>query len=616
MSIFIVGKPGSENFNSRGKAMLDNYVIGEMDKLSHVSSQDSFVYCYTPPKVIDDVFVKVLDSESWLLLVGAPVLDARSDAERQDFAKEFFRNPKNILQNRVDGHYAVLAYDSESKIYFAASDWNSLIPVYYALTKDGPLFSNSELILAKLLQSAPDEFGFAQAIHYGTIWGDRTRFAGVRKLETCELVKVNDDNCLSREKYWEPRMEELWGGSFDAISSRWLEVMRDAIHIFADSRNSGDLSADLTGGEDSRLVVALLLDRGEPFKVRVAGEYNDVDVKVAMKAAEAVGLELSIENNLPATAEELSIYTGEIITNSDGYGSFFTNAVSFTHELHYPPLESKNIHLCGLPGGGQYRGANYLRAKLLFPSSYKYIDYRAYARRKFLLDHAFNLLKIPDDEYFERTYGVMKEAVDEVEGFPAGIQVDHLMRVRYGCLLSANMKRPFYYAFASRDMARSTYNVPPHMKQGGRLYKAIIEQLSPNLAWVKSQSGAPTVKKTLLRQPLFIPEYYSLVKKIVKGVARQKFRKATAFRSKGSVNASHHILEIHQNTIDWLFNTAPYSSWFKSAETMVSGSQYKPLMLNELLLKAQQPDFDQVQLLGRIVSQEMAFRRVYGLMDI
>jgi hypothetical protein len=351
---------------------------------------------------------------------------------------------------------------------------------------------------------------------------------------------------------------------------------------------------------------------GESFRLRVAGNRDDSDIIIAKKAAHAINKELIIEDVHPITVKELSLYINHIIHHSDGYGSFFTNASSFIHELHNQPMEYENIHLCGMPGGGQYRGANYLRAKLLFPSSYKDIDYKAFTRRKFLIDYSSNLLNIPDSEYFESVYKVMEEALEDVKGFPAGTQVDHLMRVRYGSLVTAKLKRPFYFAFAPRDMARSTYNVPPHMKKGGNLYKAIIEKISPDLAWVKSQAGVPTIQKTFLRIPLFFPEYYSKVIKSLKGIARQVFKGVPAFQSKGYVNEQHHLLALHEKSIWWIFNTEPYSSWFESAETMLSGNQYNSDELNKLLNRARQPDFNQVQLFGRIVNQELTLRIVHN----
>ena len=224
-------------------------------------------------------------------------------------------------------------------------------------------------------------------------------------------------------------------------------------------------------------------------------------------------------------------------------------------------------------------------------------------------------MKFPDEDYYDAVYTIIENALEEVEGFPAGTQIDHLGRVRYGCLLTTHIKRPFYFAFAPREMTRSTYNVPPHMKQGGKQYKAIIEVLAPNLARVKTQSGVPTIRKTLLRQPQFLPEYYSFLRKSVKGVARQIFKRASALRASGTVNARHHNLAFHEKSIQWLFGTEPYSTWFRSSDSMMSSNLYKNSTLDRLLLKAREPGFDQVQLLGRIVSQELAYRRVYDSMQ-
>lgn len=613
MSFYIAGKKRVKKAQNEIQAVFNEFeYIEETNKYEFVTA-DTFVYSNLITKGIEDIFIRLEETGSWVLLVGSPVIDANTDADKYKFARELFNNPLDVLRHKIDGQFAVLAFDAEKKVLIAGSDWNSLIPVYYAINQDGVLLSNAEIPLAKLLNSDTDAVGFAQSIHYGSVWGGRTRFKGIHKLEVCELIRVDClNNNIKKEKYWEPRMEELWKGSFEMISERWLHVMEGAIRTFTDHRDGHKVSADLTGGEDSRVVVALLRNFGESFRVRVAGGQCDTDVIIAKKAAKAINLDLVVEESHAVTEQELSSYVSHIISHSDGYGSFFTNAASFIHELHYRPWEYTNIHLCGLPGGGQYRGANYLRAKLLFPSKIKDIDYKAYTRRKFLLDYSSNLLSLSDEEYFESVYDIMDKALEEVKGFPAGIQIDHLMRVRYGCLLTANIKRPFYFAFAPRDMARSTYNVPPSMKKGGNQYKAIIERLSPELAWVKSQTGVPTVRKTVPRLPLFFPEYYSRFKKSVKGVTRQMFKEVPAFRSKGHVNERHHLLAFHEKSIRWLFETEPYSSWFESAESMLSGSQYNPDELNNLLHKAQQPEFDQVQLFGRVVNQEFTLRKVHN----
>jgi hypothetical protein len=346
----------------------------------------------------------------------------------------------------------------------------------------------------------------------------------------------------------------------------------------------------------------------------VAGEPNDTDVVIAKELAEKGDLELSVEHYCPVDIDELASQVSDIISGTDAYGSFFTNMLSRAHEMRFPPLEFRNIHLCGLPGGGEFRGEYYPRAKLLFPSLSKKLDYRAFTRRKFLLDFSRDLLSMSDEEYIERAYEVMRDTLKEVEGFPAGTQVDHLIRVRQDSLMTLQIKRPFYFAFALRDMTRSNYNIPPHMKKGGRLFKAITEKLFPEIACVKTQAGVPTIRKTFWRFHVFIPEYYVLLKKSIRGLARQVL-KTTALTGKETVTARHHALDFHSNTIRWLFEHEPYASWFQSADTMLSGHHYNTVALNDLLEQARQPDFDRVQLFGRIVNQELAYRYVYDTTD-
>jgi asparagine synthetase B (glutamine-hydrolysing) len=613
VSYFIVGRKGITDLQSHSEKIFDRSVYTSEAQKLVINSAQAFVYCYSTKKVIDDVLIESNVSDSWILLVGAPVLNIKTDEGKQKFSEEFFSNPKKVLKSQVDGHFAIVAYDSSKKVFLAASDWHNTIPIYLAISKDGPLFCSAELPIARFLQCQPDEFGFAQSIHFGAVWGSRTRFNGISKLEPCEFVRVDAGNNISREKYWYPQEEELWEGSFDEVSHRWINVMQDTIRTFTDYQSRGGISSDLTGGEDSRLIVALLHSLGLAFCARVAGEPNDTDIVISRKVAEIINLKLSVEHYRSATSEDLSCHTKDIVIATDAYGSFFSNIASIIHEKHYPPLEYKNIHLCGLPGGGEFRGEYYPRALLLFPSISKKFDYRAFTRRKFLLDFSRNLLKMDDDDYIEKVYDEMKDALKEVEGFPAGTQVDHLIRVRQDCLMTLNFKRPFYYAFALRDMTRSTYNVPPHMKKGGRQFKAITEKLYPELARIKTQAGVPTIRKTLLRFPLFIPEYYTLLKKAFKGMVRQVL-KTTVLIDQRSETVRHHALASHSETIKWVFENEPYSSWFRSADSMLSGHHYNPIALNKLLKQARQPEFDRVQLFGRIVNQEIAYHYVYDSM--
>ena len=101
MSFFIVGKPDSKDFQKRIEGIFDNLkFLGENRKLD-VCTASSFAYCQSPSKVIDDIFIQPDKSSSWLLLVGAPVIAANTDADKQDFANKFFHDPGRVLRYQI-----------------------------------------------------------------------------------------------------------------------------------------------------------------------------------------------------------------------------------------------------------------------------------------------------------------------------------------------------------------------------------------------------------------------------------------------------------------------------------------------------------------------------------
>ncbi len=61
-----------------------------------------------------------------------------------------------------------------------------------------------------------------------------------------------------------------------------------------------------------------------------------------------------------------------------------------------------------------------------------------------------------------------------------------------------------------------------------------------------------------------------------------------------------------------LLNNSPYSEWFESASSMVTGRYYDPIVLNELLNNARAGQCRYVQTLGQVINQELACRFVFG----
>ena len=569
-----------------------------------------FLVKFPEDKVISDIVIKHDKSESWMALIGMPLVSKSSREKKQQLIELFLDNYEKAILDHIDGHFSLVAYDAIEHKLIVATDFNSFVPIFYSATSDSTLFCSSELELAKLRQSEVDPLGFSHAIHLGATWNSVTRFKEVRKMNPCEIVTVDAQNRLSRRRYWQPSDERLWQGRFDVVLEQWMSRLRESVMAFyQQSTEKSAIWTDFTAGEDARLVVAQCQALDLPYRARVGGVPGpgNADVALASRAANEAGLDLIVDPYTLIQDEQVVEYAKDICLYADGYGSFFWWATRFSTDLHKPPLAHSYLHLSGMPGGEAFRGTYYRRAKLMFPSQSRHLDDRFFTRVKFLLNYTPRLLSFDDREFLESIYSRVKESLLEVEEFPSGIKVDHLLRVYQTCGWGLSKRNPFYHPLGTKDMTRSIYNIPPHFKKAGRLTKACTELLYPKLARTKTQHGSPTIRRTIMREPLFFPEYFSEVKKIANGVTRRLMH----LRQTSKSLSGHHRADLYSTTMMALLGAEPYKSWFQSSKTMMTGELYNHDAVSHMIDRARLGHCRRVEVLGRIIQQELACRYVY-----
>jgi hypothetical protein len=94
-----------------------------------VQSDLSSVVHYVQDKVIPDVFVRHNKSNSWLLLIGMPLLEYETEDELQTLSEKFLKDYNRTLKEEIDGHFALFAYDAFQQMFIVATDYNNLIPI-------------------------------------------------------------------------------------------------------------------------------------------------------------------------------------------------------------------------------------------------------------------------------------------------------------------------------------------------------------------------------------------------------------------------------------------------------------------------------------------------------
>ncbi|MDH3603342.1 MAG: hypothetical protein OEU26_27335, partial [Candidatus Tectomicrobia bacterium] len=516
------------------------------------------------------------------------------------------------LLHDLDGHFALLAYDAMKDQMIAATDFNNLIPIFYSVNAEGALLSSSELALAKIRQAEIDPLGFAQAVQLGVTWNDTTRFKQIAKLQPCELLTIDAQYRIRIQRYWEPRAETLWTGTLDDVMAQWMPLLRQGVQKFYHaSRQQHTVWTDFTAGEDARLVVAQCQALGLPYKARVGGFPDDAEIQKACAIARDTHLDIEVQPFQLIGESQVATHARAITLSSDGYGSFFYYCTRFATDMESPPLVYNHLHFSGMPGGEAFRGTYYPRAKLLFPSAVTSFDHRFFTRLKYLLDYIPGLLPHHDYHVLDSVYESVEGALKEVETFPAGIQVDHLLRIFQTCLWGLERKKPFYHPLGTKPLTRSIYTIPPHFKKLGKLTKACTEQLYPQLARTKTQYGVPTIRRRITRMPLFLPEHVVQAKKIANGIVKRLYRMG----QRGRTSSGHYSPDVYDRVQRVLFNQPPFSSWFASSRGLLTGSFYDAQRLDPILLASQQDTFSHVQVLARIVNLELACRYVYDAFD-
>ncbi len=587
------------------EASFIDVIPGDVTKdVLRIEGESAFLINYGMNKTIPDL----VDHEkggSWLAVLGTPLVHFAVDEGISKLMERYLENPQRCLSSDIDGSFAVLSYDARGNKFSVATDVNNTTAVFYAVSSKGVFFSSHELPLARYLQSEIDPLGFSLTIQLKYPWGTQARFRGIKKLLPCQHLEFRGNADPRSEIYWRPSSERLWEDNFDGVVDRWAGSLKASVQSFHQCSSNKRVICTLTAGEDARLLLAQCHALRIPFSAMVDGLEDDIDVQVSKVAARRAGFDLAIRPSVLINEEQLIEKGTYISIMNDAYEDYFRSCSAFAIDAVTDPQNREYVKYCGVPGGEAYRGAYYLRGKVLSPSRMGNFDHRFFTRMKFLLDFHPRLLRLADEEMLNTIFSMIEEALREVRDFPIGIKIDHLIRSFQTCNNTGLIwKNPLYLPLATREMTRTVYNVPPRYKRAGRMTKACTEMLWPELALVRTQKGVPTIRRTPLRAPLFWPEYLANLRSVARGTVSRllKWSDSNKPSYKWSDNAP---------AIRTLLTKSPYAGWFSSPDALITGYLYDHDRLGSLLADARQGSSRYVPILGRIINQELACRWVY-----
>lgn len=199
------------------------------------------------------------------LLAGEPLLRDRdiSSNRLQDLTaihEQCLKNDSNILRE-ADGTFCVVHYQPQTGTLTLIADKLGIRPLYFWMDDNLVVFASALRVLEELsfVPKKMDLRAVTEIVALRAPLADRTPYAGVFLLKSAEIAEITNEG-TSRSCYW--RWDEIKTES-DSEPSR-LATVYDRFQAAVKRRNRDNTAtaAYLSGGLDSRCIVAALCDSG------------------------------------------------------------------------------------------------------------------------------------------------------------------------------------------------------------------------------------------------------------------------------------------------------------------------------------------------------------------
>lgn len=259
-------------------------------------------------------------------LTGEPLLSDRGlpSNRLQDLTtihEQCLKNNSNILRE-ADGTFCVVHYQPQTGRLFLITDKLGIRPLYFWMNDDLVVFASALRILEDLplVPKKMDLRAVSEVVALGAPLADRTPYAGICLLKAAEIVEVTNEG-TSRSSYW--RWDEV--ETVNDPEPRSLATVFDRFQaaVSRRNRNDGATVSYLSGGLDSRCIVAALCQNGGRVRTVNFARPGTQDYYFGNGFAEKIG----------STHESIPKEQGDSIPD---YSSLMAKALGGTNHDQWP----------------------------------------------------------------------------------------------------------------------------------------------------------------------------------------------------------------------------------------------------------------------------------------
>lgn len=461
------------------------------------------------------------------------------------------------------GPYTLVLIDRVKKQVCVLNSREGLKYCYVSARNGGKAFSTNLLLLAALTGGEPSPEGVREFIHLGAIMEQKTLFAHVSHVLPASFHQ-HTNNRWSESRLWRLKVEPP--DPHMSCQNARDTVIRSFVNDFTFLSNvdSEKIVTDLTGGTDSRTVLCCLMEVCPNPVTTTSGPGDFIDVQVARRIASKLKLEHYWYDPVPR--ELVQSQLDRAVELADGTMC----PIRLARQLAYYEGKARRFSFITGGGGGP-----------LFKDHFWLFEFnRVGLSREPQWDRVARFSGVPQviaDDYFigydDEILRNMTELFCRWSSQISGTNNQKLDFVFFDLKVPTFAGPPFslttqfmdvYHPMLDGENVQFAIDLPPEIRKRNILQFSMIQSLRPEIAWILTNDGLPSVPPVGLHSWLRI-----LRGRRYLATAWRKFRNL-AFGSSGhAVNVSIDINEIKRmGYLDLLNHSSLAFSQFLSSSKL------------------------------------------------
>lgn len=424
------------------------------------------------------------------IVIGGPILYFRDNKflnnnNSYEGTKSIYfrwREGKIVWDEDLSGPFAVLIINKKTCVVDLITDMMSFIPVFmYQDTKNTTLLSSHVDILANLSgqNDKIDLISCADFILHGAITFPYTTYKDIKQVYPASIYRLSfKDHVLESHSYWLPK-EEYKYKSIQEAANEIIKGLRR--YIYAITSEVTNIAQFISGGEDSRLLSALLKEY--PRDAIIFLDHMNREGIIAKKAANAYNA------NFKLATRSKSHYLRILPECSDlvGSGSQYHHAHTFGFHKSCK-LDEYSAVFGGLLSDALLKGSHIRRklGKLSFLIEIKdeknSIVNSAFS--KLITEDALNELKLRRQKHLNHIKSFRASSAEEwFELWPSSMN-KNIPNIHANRRLFKS-----YEPFMTNDLIKISASVPQEWKLNRRLFHRAAKPFLKPTKWLSHSNG-------------------------------------------------------------------------------------------------------------------------------